>query len=136
KVVELFRQRHPEAGIQVRVGNATEVMHWLAEAQIDAALASDPPGDAAFSYDPLAIDHLTCAVPAGHMLSNYRQIPIAALAGEVLLLRESTSKTRAFTERALADAGVAPQAILERQGRESIREAIALSMGISVFFSS
>ena len=136
KAVELFRQRHPQAGIQVRVGNASEVMHWLAEAQIDAALTSDPPGDAAFSYDPLFTDHLTCALPAGHRLTELARIPITALADEVLLLRETTSKTRAFTERALADAAVAPQAILELQGRETIREAIALGMGISVFFSS
>jgi aminoethylphosphonate catabolism LysR family transcriptional regulator len=136
KVVELFRQRHPQVGIQVRVGNACEVMNWLAEAQIDAALASDPPGDSAFSYDPLFTDHLTCAFPAGHRLSEHRQIPIETLATETLLLRESTSKTRAFTERALADAGVAPQAILELAGRETIREAIALGMGMSVFFSS
>jgi aminoethylphosphonate catabolism LysR family transcriptional regulator len=136
KIVDLFRKRHPQTGVQIRMGNAQEVMQWLSEAQIDAALASDPPGDANFSYDPLYTDGLTCALPLGHRLAGLPAIPIAALAGEALLMRETSSKTRAFTERALSDGGVEPLAILEFQGRETIREAIALGLGISIFFSS
>jgi DNA-binding transcriptional LysR family regulator len=136
RVVELFHRRHPQTGVQVRTGNANEVMRWLAEAQIDAALASDPPVDAAFSYDLLYTDGLSCAVPVGHRLAALDAVPVEALAREVLLLREPTSKTRAFVERALADVGVAPAEILEFQGRETIREAIALGLGVSVFFSS
>lgn len=136
RIVESFRKHHPGTGVQVRMGNAHEVMRWLSEAQIDAALASDPPGDATFSYDPLYTDGLVCALPVGHPLTVFPRVPIEALTTEVLLLREPTSKTRAFTERALADASVRPATILEFQGRETIREAIALGIGLSIFFSS
>jgi DNA-binding transcriptional LysR family regulator len=136
KIVDLFRRYHPQTGVQIRMGNAQEVMQWLSAAQIDAALASDPPGDAMFSYDPLYTDSLTCALPLGHRLAALKAIPIDALAAEALLLREVSSKTRAFTERALSDAGIEPLTTLEFQGRETIREAIALGLGISVFFSS
>jgi aminoethylphosphonate catabolism LysR family transcriptional regulator len=136
KVVDLFRRRHPQTGVRVQMGNAREVMRWLGEAQIDAALTSDPPADAAFSYEPLFTDGLTCALPADHALTAAEAVPIVAFAGETLLLREQASKTRAFTERVLADAGVRPMATLELQGRETIREAIALGLGIGVFFSS
>ena len=105
-------------------------------AQIDAALASDPPGDARFSYEPLASDGLACALPEGHALARLDRVPIDAFARETLLLREPTSKTRAFAERVLADADVAPKAILEMQSRETIRECIALGLGISIFFTS
>ncbi len=136
RVVRLFHRRHPQTGVQVRTGNAAEVMRWLSAAQIDAALASDPPVDAAFSYDLLFTDGLTCALPAGHALAALAAVPLEALATETLLLREPTSKTRAFVERALAEIGVAPASVLEFQGRETIREAIALGVGVSVFFSS
>lgn len=136
KIVDLFRQRHPQTGVQVRTGNAQEVMQWLSAAQIDAAVASDPPGDAAFSYDPLFTDNLSCALPRGHRLSVLDAVPIDALNDETLVLREPFSKTRAFVERALSDAGVVPRAILEFQGRETIREAISLGLGASIFFSS
>lgn len=136
KFVELLRRDHPATAIQVRVGNAREVMRWLAEAQIDAALAGDPPGDGALSYEPLASEHLSCAVPAGHALESLAAVPIGAFAGETLLLREPTSKTRSFIERALADADVEPRTTIELQSRETIREGIALGLGVSMFFSS
>lgn len=136
RVTDLFLRLYPQTGVQVRMGNAREVMQWLAEAQIDAALASDPPADATFSYAPLYTDSLTCALPRNHTLSALETIPISALSDEVLLVREASSKTRAFTERALSDAGVTAAEMLEFQGRETIREAIALGMGISIFFSS
>ena len=136
RVVELFHRRHPQTGVQVRTGNAADVMGWLSAAQIDAALASDPPADAAFSYDLFYTEGIACALPAGHALARRDAVPIAALAREVLLLREPTSTTRAFVERALADAGVTPAAILEFHGRETIREAIALGLGVSVFLAS
>ena len=136
RVVEQFYRRHPTTVVHVRTGNAADVMRWLSEAKIDAALVSDPPADPAFSYDLLFTDGLTCALPAGHALARLDEIAVAALAGEVLLLREPTSKTRAFVERALAEADAEPQAIIELQGRETIREAIALGLGVSIFFTS
>ena len=136
RVVELFRRHHPQAEIQVRIGNAGDVMKWLGEAQVDAALASDPPGDASFSYEPLASEGLACALPCDHALARFEGVPVAAFARETLLLREPTSKTRAFAERVLADAGVQPRAILEMPSRETIRECIALGLGISIVFTS
>ena len=136
KVVSLFRQRHPHTGVQVKMGNARDVMRWLGEAQIDAALASDPPGDGAFSYHPLASERLACALPVGHPLAGQDSVPIERLRDETLLAREPTSKTRAFTERALGDAGVEPRGVIELQSRETIREGVALGLGIGIFFSS
>lgn len=136
KMVEILHRHHPQVEVQVRMGNAREVMQWLGDAQVDAALAGDPPGDGTFAYEPLATDTLTCAVPAGHALAERVAVPVSALAGETLLLRERTSKTRAFTERALAEAGVTPRASIELQSRETIREGIALGLGVSLFFAT
>ena len=136
RVVDRFRKRNPQIAIQVRMGNARDVIRWLAEAQIDAAIASDPPGDGMFTYDPLYEDKLWVALPLAHPLSAHETVPIAALSAETLLQREVSSKTRAFTEQALDAAGVEPAACLELQTRETIREGVALGLGVSVFFSS
>jgi DNA-binding transcriptional LysR family regulator len=135
-MMRLFRAEHPQMSVQVRIGNAREVLRWLGEAQIDVAVASDPPGDAAFSYHPLATDGLTCAMPRDHHMADLESVPVAILARETLLIREPTSKTRSITERALADADVRPLAVIEVQNREAIREAVALGVGVSVFFTS
>ena len=136
RMLDLFRRRHPHTRVQVRVGNTQEVMRWLAEAQIDAAQASDPPADPSFHYDPLYTDRLACVLPLAHPLGVRAAVPLPAFADEVVLLREAHSKTRAFTDRALADAEVVPAAVLEIQGRETIREAVALGLGVSLVLAS
>lgn len=136
KFVELLTRRHPRTEVQVRMGNAREVIRWLGDAQIDAALASDPPGDGSFGYEPLARDILCCGLPTAHALAQHDTVPLGAFASHTFLLREPSSKTRAFAERALADAAVVPGATIELQSRETIREGIALGLGIGVFFSS
>lgn len=136
KIVSVLSQRCPGTRVQVRMGNAREVMKWLADAHVDAALASEPPADGAFSYEPLGCDQLMCGLPLGHALAAMETVSLNAFATETLLVREPTSKTRAFIERALADAGVEPSRVIELQSRETIREGIALGLGIGVFYST
>ncbi|MDG2527942.1 LysR substrate-binding domain-containing protein [Caulobacter endophyticus] len=136
RVVARFRARNPGAHVQVRMGNARETIRWLSAAEIDVAIASDPPADGQFIYDPLYTDHLAVALPVGHPLAALETTPIQSLAGETLLIREPQSKTRAFTEQALGAAEVEVCETLELQSRETIREAVALGLGVSVFFSS
>jgi aminoethylphosphonate catabolism LysR family transcriptional regulator len=135
RIVKGLRRLHPNVGVQVRMGNARDVIRLLAEAQVDAAVASDPPGDAAFSYDPLYSDELWCALPAAHRLASQPTVKLTELAKEVMLQREPNSKTRAFTERALAAVGAEPAVVLELHSRETIREGVALGLGVGVFFS-
>ncbi len=136
RIVAGFRARNPGAQVQVRMGNARETMRWLSAAEIDVAVASDPPADGQFTYDPLYTDHLRVALPLDHPLTALAAIPIERLAAETLLIREPTSKTRAFTEQALDAAQVEVRETLELQSRETIREAVCLGLGVSVFFSS
>jgi hypothetical protein len=51
-------------------------------------------------------------------------------------MREPVSKTRAAIETLLAAAEVSPERVVELHGREAMREAIALGMGVSLFFSA
>ena len=136
RVVQKFRALNPRAGVELRMGNARDVIRLLSEAQVDAAVVSDPPGDAAFSYDPLYSDVLWCALPLNHRLTAHPVVAVAELSREILLQREITSKTRVLTERALAAAGVEPLKRLELQTREAIREGVALGLGVGVFFSA
>lgn len=136
RMVARFRRQYPGTAVQVRMGNARDVIRWLAEAQIDVAIASDPPGDGQFTYDPLYSDSLWVALPRGHPLTAAETVPVDALAGEVLLFREPTSKTRIITEQVLTACAVEPGDILELHSRETIREGVALGLGVSAFFSS
>lgn len=127
---------HPEIAMVVRVDNARDTLRHLQNAVVDVAIVSDPRMDAQFFYEPLFADYLNVGIPAAHPLAQGVAFPLAALSRERLLLREPASKTRAATEVLLQTVDVTPEQVIELYSREAIREAIALGMGVSLFFSS
>jgi DNA-binding transcriptional LysR family regulator len=136
RLAQVLIQANPEAAIEVRVGNARETLKRLQDAVVDVAIVSDPQMDGQFFYEPLFADYLDMALPADHALAQESVFPLKALVRERLLLREPASKTRAATEMLLASVGVSPARVLELHSREAIREAIALGIGVSLFFST
>ena len=136
RLARALLQAHPEAGVEVRIDNAREALGRLQSAQVDVAILSDPPMDGQFFYEPVFADYLTVAVPADHPLARAPVFPLQALGRERLLMRETASKTRTAIETLLAAAEVSPERVTELHGREAIREAIALGLGVSLFFSA
>ena len=136
RLAQAVMRIHPEAAVEVRIDNAREALAKVQDAKVDVAIVSDPPMDGQFFYEPLFADYLMVATPADHPLAAGGAFPLASLARERLLLRETASKTRAATETLLAAANVTPERITELHSREAIREAIALGMGVSLFFSA
>jgi DNA-binding transcriptional LysR family regulator len=129
-------ERFPGLPVQVRIGNARETLKALTEAQVDAAIVSDPPGDNHFAYEPLFSDRLMVAMPADHPLAGSRIFPLEALAQSRLLLREPSSRTRIAAEHLLGQSDIVPGETLELHTRETIREGVALGLGVGLFISS
>jgi aminoethylphosphonate catabolism LysR family transcriptional regulator len=135
RLAKALRQKHPAMGIQVRIGNARETIRALDDAQIDAGIVSDPPGDNNFAYEPLYVDRLMVALPVQHPCARDKMFRLEQLANERLLLREPNSRTRAATERLLSQAGAMPTDVIELHTRETIREGVAIGLGVSLFIS-
>jgi DNA-binding transcriptional LysR family regulator len=131
-----LRERHPDLGIEVRIGNARETLQWLDDAKVDAAIVSDPPGDNQYAYMPLFADWFMVAMPADHPRARDSVFPLAALTQSRLLVREPTSRTRVSTEQLLARAQIIPQDVIQLHTRDTIREGVALGLGVSLFVSS
>ena len=128
--------RFPDLTIQVRIGNARETLKSLTDAQVDAAIVSDPPGDNHFAYELLFADRLMVAMPIDHPHAKSRYFPLGALSQSRLLVREPMSRTRGAVEHLLNRVEVAPREMLELHTRETIREGVAIGLGIGMFISS
>ncbi len=135
RLAAAIRNKYPHTVIRIRIGNAVETFSRLREGQIDVGIVSDPPGDNAFAYQPLFNDRLIAAVPCGHPLAREAVFSVGAFARERLLLREPASRTRMATEELLLAANVTPADVMELHTRETIREGVAIGLGISLFFS-
>lgn len=125
-----FDRRHPQVEIRLSIGNAGAVLEDLSEARLDVALLSNPPVDPRFHIVPLYRDPVRLMLPAGHPLAVGEAVPVAALTGQRLVMRETGSMTRRTVERGLAEAEIAPGAVFEVMGREAVQEAVALGLGL------
>lgn len=135
RLAAAIRGRIPSTVIRVRIGNGVETFSWLREGQIDVAIVSDPPGDNAFAYEPLVTDRLVVAVQKDDPRADLPFFPVTALADATLLVREPSSRTRTATEALLLAADVTPMETMELHTRETIREGVAIGLGLSLFFS-
>ncbi len=81
---------------------------------------------------PFRDDRLVVFVDRGHPWSQRRSIRLADIADQTLILREEGSTTRAIFERSLEDCGVEAKNVLELEGREAVREAVAAGLGVGV----
>jgi len=136
RLAQALLTAYPDAAVEVRIDNARESLSLLQEAKVDVAIVSDPAMGDQFFYEPVFADYLNVAVPASHRRAGQAVYPLQELAQERLLIREAASKTRAATESLLTAANVNPARTIEVHSREAIREAIALGMGVSLFFSA
>lgn len=126
----------PKLDVEVQIDNSQATLGHLLDARADVAIVSDPKIDPRFAYKPLFVDYLKVVLPASHRLAGAPMFPLAALADECLLMRELPSKTRGAAESLLRAHDVRPARQLELHSREAIREAVALGLGVSLFFSS
>jgi LysR family transcriptional regulator, low CO2-responsive transcriptional regulator len=136
RLAQALLQAKPGMGVEVQIDNARDTSARLLDARADVAIISDPQIDPRFAYQPLFVDYLKVLLPASHRLAGAGVYPLSAFAGECLLMREASSKTRAAIESLLRARDIRPGTIVELHSREAIREAVALGMGISLFFSA
>lgn len=124
-----------QMAISLRIENARETFDSLRMGQTDMAVVMNPSVQAKFTYLPLSEDHLCAALCASHPLAQKPDFLLEDLRSQTLLLREHSSRTRQALEALLLDAKIIPNDQIELHTRETIREALALNMGIGFFFS-
>ncbi len=120
-----LKRRHAGVALSLNVGNSEAVLRQLADYHADVGVTAKRPSEPRFHAIPYRRDRLIVFVPRGHALAGRGSLPVRALEGLDMVLREPGSVTRAVFEHALAEAGVRVGAIMDIDGREAVREAVA-----------
>lgn len=131
-LVKCFRERLPQIDVSVEIGNSQDVLEALEEYRVDLAASSQLLDDPRLTRLVLGTDPLVLAVHQQHPLAVHECVPVSALAGQCLLMREHGSTTRTLTEVFLSKHQVVPGIRLEIGSRESIREAVLRNIGVSL----
>lgn len=134
----LARMRERASGLtfSLRLGNSTTVLDDLLEYRADIAITARPSSDPRFRIRLLKRDRIVLFAPRDHAFAKSPEVPITALAGVDLVIRERGSITREVFETALAAESIRPGTLTEVEGRESVREAVAAGFGLGIVFES
>jgi LysR family hydrogen peroxide-inducible transcriptional activator len=84
--LEGFTRRCPQAELIVREDVTTLLVPAVVEGEIDLALVALPIADPHLEIEPLFVEPLLLAVPAGHPLARRRRVTVRDLASERFIL--------------------------------------------------
>ena len=131
KLLARFSREHPEVELKLAVQNRETVVQLLADNDVDLAIMGTPPQHLETTAYRFAKHPLVIFAAPDHRLAKEPQVPAAALAGEVFLVRERGSGTRAAMERFFAAHRVRPAGTTEISSNETIKQAVMAGMGLA-----
>lgn len=135
RIVRRLLEVHPDIDVSIRKDSVDGIVAALTDLTADVGIAVEPMIGTTLQISPLRRERLFVCLPQGSPLAT-SPFPLELVAGQALILREKTSRTRALVERALATEGIVPGRGIEVEGAEVVREAVALSLGLAFFSES
>jgi aminoethylphosphonate catabolism LysR family transcriptional regulator len=130
--IAAFRAAYPGIRLSVSIGNSAVVRQSLLDYRTDVAVLAEDDGDDRFLSLPYGRHRVVAFVNTDHPWAGRKSVRLADMEGQAMIRRESGSATRRAFEAALANAGVAPDFVLDIGSREAVREAVAAGLGFSV----
>ncbi len=132
RLLTRFREEHPGVELRLRVGaNREELVSMLQLGEVDLAIMGRPPKEMAMRAEPFAAHPHVFVAPPGHPILAVGHLPVAALAGHPLIVREPASGTRALMDRFFQSHRVEPRIAMEMPSNETIKQAVMAGMGLS-----
>jgi len=135
RVLATLTAAHPGIEIAARHGNTAELLRMIAKCEIDVGVMTLLEVPESLRADLIAPQRPMLCVPAASPLTGRKEISLAELVEERLILREQGSLTRRMFEIACEAAGVMPRAALAMPSREAVKEAAAAGLGAGIVLS-
>jgi DNA-binding transcriptional LysR family regulator len=127
-----FCQKYPGIDVALTVTNHDQLLDRLGENQDDLYILSLPPDNFDIACMPFLENPLVVLASGRHPLAHQAQIPLARLAEEPFIMRETGSGTRRAVQEFWKEHGITVRVRLELGSNEAIKQAIAGGLGISV----
>ncbi len=131
--VAAFLHSNPNVRIRARSGNTDAMLEALLAREIHLALIEGPEHRKDLRIEPFMDDHMVLVVPARHDWAD-REVKVADLAQEPLLMREFGSGSRRVVEQALTTAGLKVKDLkvsMELDSTEGLLSAVEAGLGVA-----
>lgn len=127
-----FGAKYPNIRMQMQVLNTQKVMENILNFQSDLGFVARGQQNDKLVYLPFIEEELVVIVSPKHKLARHKSIPIAALDGQRIILREAGSGTRGDVERFFHEQHVPINVVMELGSNEAIKRAVEKGLGVSV----
>ena len=130
-----FKEKFPDIVISLLIGDSRAVVDWVIDGRAEVAVVGAKLAHRGIEYRELMPDELVVVVPVAHPWHGKKEIGLADLRAEAMLLREQGSGTRAAFESTLAQAGQdlsAFRIVGEMGSTQAIKQAVKAGVGVSV----
>jgi len=138
EVISRFRAAHPDARVELTVGNSDTLADAVRRGALDVALlglreGASPRGVAARE---LGRERLAVAVPPTHRLAARRWVRLADLDGEVFADFPAGTSGRAQGDAAFAASGIARDVAFEADSSELILGLVSVGLAVALLSPS
>lgn len=132
RMISRLSPQHPDLRYAVELGSYESIAMMIAKREVDLGILKEPVAHAGISTLPLVESAVACVLPAGHRLAKSRQIAVAELAREPLVMLGRNAAWLQEVRRLLAGAGNAPLVRLETHAVGAACGFAANGLGIAL----
>jgi DNA-binding transcriptional LysR family regulator len=130
-MVARFAKANPEVELAIRTGHSEDILRLVLDDTVQLGLVRRVVHPAIDSY-PVAYEELVLVAPPTHRFAAEREISIAELASEGLVLFDRTSRWHELTWALFAAQGVTPKVRLETDNVETAKRMVEAGLGVAL----
>jgi DNA-binding transcriptional LysR family regulator len=131
EMIAAFNRRHPGLDVSLSIGNSGQVVDQILAGKLDLGFVGGFVEVAGLQVQPFVRDEVVLIAPAEHRLARQTGISAEELVAETFIVREAGSGTCRAMAAALETLGIKPQRVLEMNGCEAVKRAVAAGLGLS-----
>lgn len=131
-LIAAFHAEHPGIDLKLRVGHREQLVSLMQCNEVDLAVMSRPPRELAARAEAFAMHPHVLVTAPRHPFAAMAHVPVAALAREGFIARETGSGTRAVFDEFAAEHRLAPRILMELDSDEAVKQAVMAGMGVGL----
>ena len=127
-----FLKAYPTVNVHVEYRRSNQVYEDVLSNVVDLGLVAYPGRDAKLEVVPLRKEMLVLICHPQHPLAKLKNIKFKDIAGQKFVGFEPDIPTRRAIDKALKDAGVAVQHVMEFDNIETVKRAVEIDAGVAI----
>lgn len=132
EITSVFNARYPGIEVSISFGNSRQVQDEVLHYQTDVGVLGHVEDHPEFHTIVYSHPDVAVVVNNDHPWSQRRSIRIEELEGQKFIMRESGSETRRTFEKAMRQAGVSFNTVMEVGSRDGLLIAVARGVGMGI----